>query len=510
MAFKKLAKPAKVTGSVQQENIWEAVTDATSHTIVEARAGTGKTFTMIEALNRAPRNLSSCFVAFNKSIAEELATKVPQHSRACTLHSLGNAAIRSAGFKPKLNQYKTHNLIEKIYGRQLDRNIISSLAKVTSFAKNTMLENPTPETLKEVAFECGVDDRLGPDMMAGVPEILEDSKTTLHEIDFDDMIWLPVVNNLPLPQYDILAVDEAQDLNKVQQQLSLRAGKRILLVGDPYQSIYGFRGADSDSIANMENYLDATDLGVDAFPLTISRRCPHAAVNLVRSLVPDFEALPKAVQGSVETGSVGDLFDTIADGDMILSRVNAPLLSLAYRLLRRDIPCKVQGRDIGEGLRLLIAKIEPDASASIETLLSKAIDWEQNEQHRILAAFKYGVEAKLSVLQDRFDCIRSLSEGCSKVSDIIARIKTLFADVSVKDSKGLVLLSSIHKAKGLEADHVWVAEPSKVPHPMAKSKNDQDQERNLAYVLGTRFKLSITFLGDIPEIYNYNGGLHSA
>lgn len=508
MPFKKVAPAPRIVGSPQQQNIWAAVVNDTSHTIVEARAGTGKTFTMIEALKKAPRNLSSCFVAFNKSIADELATKVPQHSRACTLHSLGNTAIRSAGFKPTLDSYKSYKIIEELYGKHIHRSIISALAKVTSYAKNTLKSELTPERLKELAFESGVDDRLGPDMLAGIPEVLRESAEQTHTIDFDDMIWLPIVNDLPLPQFDLLAVDESQDLNRVQQQLAMRAGRRIILVGDPFQSIYAFRGADSDSIANMEKYLGETPLGVDAYPLTVSRRCPKQAVALVRRLVPDFEALPDAMEGDILTGSTEDLFDSVADGDMILSRVNAPLLSLAYRLLRKDIPCKVQGRDIGEGLRLLIAKIEPDHNASINTLLSKAHDWEQREQSRILSAYKYGVEAKLSVLQDRFDCVRSLSEDCKTVGDIAARIKSLFADVSNKDSKGLVLLSSIHKSKGLEADHVWVAEPSKVPHPMAKTASDMDQERNLAYVLGTRFKQTITFLGEVPEIYAYTGGKH--
>ena len=64
-------------------------------------------------------------------------------------------------------------------------------------------------------------------------------------IDFDDMIWLPVVLDLPQRKFDRVFIDECQDLNRSQIELSLRAVKpdgRILAVGDPHQAIYSFRG----------------------------------------------------------------------------------------------------------------------------------------------------------------------------------------------------------------------------------------------------------------------------
>lgn len=500
MPYQKIAPASKIVGSPQQDIVWGAISKDSENIVVDARAGTGKTLTMIEGLKKVPSSKSSCFVAFNKSIATELTEKVPKHSRACTLHSLGNAAIREAGYRPQLNQYKTHDLIEKFFGRSyLSKPQVNALAKLIGYCKNTGTDPLITPNLLELAFSLGIDDWITTEMYHSVNRIMSDSMGMTHVIDFDDMIWLPIVLNLPIRKYDFLVVDEAQDLNRIQQSLALYAGRRIVIVGDVYQSIYAFRGADVESMRNMTGFLDSNG-GVATYPLTVSRRCPKAAVRLVRPIVPDFECLDDAIEGEIKEATVEKMLDVVKGGDMVLSRVNAPLLSLAYRLLRREIPAKIQGRDIGEGLRSLINRLESDSNATVTELLAKLKEWEEIESSRILAAYRHNVEAKLMVLQDRIDCIRSLTEGFTKVGQVTDRITSLFTDDRDVNRKS-VLLSSVHKAKGLEADHVWVANPEVLPHPMAKTSADIQQEHNLAYVAGTRFKKTITFLGKVPEVF---------
>ena len=79
-------------------------------------------------------------------------------------------------------------------------------------------------------------------------------RRNLAMIDFDDMIWIPLVENFPLPQFDVLFVDEAQDFNEMQRQMILRCvgNNRVVIVGDRNQAIYGFRGADSNSISILK------------------------------------------------------------------------------------------------------------------------------------------------------------------------------------------------------------------------------------------------------------------
>src|SRR5690606_15545707 len=70
-------------------------------------------------------------------------------------------------------------------------------------------------------------------------------------LTYDDQCWLPIVNDWGVEQYDAVFVDEAQDLSPARRELVRRALKdngRLFVVGDRYQAIYGFAGADIDSL----------------------------------------------------------------------------------------------------------------------------------------------------------------------------------------------------------------------------------------------------------------------
>ncbi len=71
-------------------------------------------------------------------------------------------------------------------------------------------------------------------------------------------------------------VDEAQDLNTCQTEIAIKLGKkgRILGVGDPKQSVYGFAGADCNSYENFRTRINAIEL-----PLSIRYRCPWSHIN---------------------------------------------------------------------------------------------------------------------------------------------------------------------------------------------------------------------------------------
>ena len=88
-------------------------------------------------------------------------------------------------------------------------------------------------------------------------------------------------------------------------------------------------------------------------------------------------------------------------------------------------------------------------------------------------------------MQDRHDCLLAFAEGAATVDDVTRRIEAVFTDD--RNGKG-IKLSSIHKAKGLEAKRVFLLEPhgATVPHPMAKTSWQREQEMNLRYVAITR------------------------
>src|SRR5699024_9201295 len=86
---------------------------------------------------------------------------------------------------------------------------------------------------------------------------------------------------------DYVLVDESQDLSILQQYFvrQLDTGSnRFIFVGDKYQAIYGFAGADTHSIDNIKKNFILKEL-----PLNICYRCPENVIKLAKDIVPTIE-----------------------------------------------------------------------------------------------------------------------------------------------------------------------------------------------------------------------------
>lgn len=497
------------------------------HIIVEARAGTGKTFTLVEgvkriyqgatkgvigshqqemvweAMLRGSKPESACFVAFNRSIADHLATLIPSGCSAMTLHSLGRSAI-AKHFKLRrdsIKGYCTSMIIENITGidiremRKEKKNLVTALTRLTELCKLT-LSNPSEETLRTLCGRYDVEiDGIEDDVLNLVPEILKKSReisTTSPVIDFADMIWLPCVLDLKVDKYDLLLVDEAQDLNRCQQALAMRAGRRLVMCGDPKQAIYGFAGADTESMTRMQGILEA-DGGCTHLPLTVTRRCGQEIVKLAQQECPEFEAFPTNPLGEIEYDMPqSEALAEMNDGDMVLCRTNAPLVSLVFRLIRSKKKANIQGRNIGESLWEFIEGLGASNLIDLEVRLD---EYYQREREKLQAS-KWATEAQEIALSDKVQCVKALSQEASLKSKVVLEIKYLIDSIFSDTTKDGVRLSSVHRAKGLEARRVFIIEPGKLPHPMAKSDWQKEQERNLWYVAVTRAIEYLIFVQD--------------
>ena len=221
-----------INGTTEQEAIWNAIENTESHVFVNAGAGTGKTFTIVEGANRISGQ-SAAFLAFNKSIATELQERLPADVEAKTFHAFGFAAIRNAGIKTKVNNYKVNQIIKDLLGADYH---IAPLKKLISLVKGSMVSGGDKSSIRalideyNIQFESQREEDLA---INSVNTILSMCSSQTHHIDFDDMVWMPLVNNYPLPTYDILFVDEAQDFNESQRELISRCvnGGRCIIVG---------------------------------------------------------------------------------------------------------------------------------------------------------------------------------------------------------------------------------------------------------------------------------------
>jgi superfamily I DNA/RNA helicase len=343
---------------------------------------------------------------------------------------------------------------------------------------NVELENDNGTSYRREVFD------LVPRVLERCLDVQRDGK-----IDFNDMIWLPVVLNLPVCRYDLLLVDEAQDLNRCQQELAKKAGARLIFCGDDRQAIYGFAGADSESMNRLQTDLTLTSVGCVELPLTVTRRCGKAIVADAQKIVPDFSAHESNGEGTISYMSFSEEYSqsnpcyrtSIRAGDMALCRVNAPLVSQCFKFIREGRKATIQGRDIAQGLITTVNKMR---ASSVEHLIEKLEDWAQKEIARE-SVKRNPNEDKIIAVQDRLDCLICFTEGSTTIQDVIRRIEAIFTDD--KHAPG-IRLSSIHKAKGLEAKRVFFLRPEGAgcPHPMARTPWQQAQEQNLCYVAVTR------------------------
>ena len=495
-----------VSGSPEQEAFWYELQTGESHIMLEARAGTGKTFSCIEGCQRylaENHRAKIAMVAYNRSIAKELQSKVPEEVTACTMHSLGYAPIRHR-WQPKVNKWKTKNILEDLLGvsfLELGIPFQISMRKVVSLAKNILLDFSTENYSREFDsmvshynLQLSGDEKRIKDLL---PRVLEASMQCTSEIDFDDMIWLPIVLNMKLQKFDVLFVDEAQDLNKARQHLAMRSlakDGRLIAVGDPKQAIYGFTGADAYSMRNLANMLS----NVIIYPLTVTRRCPKSHVKLAQEIVKDIKPMDDAPEGTIKNMSSNEAMDTMKGGDLVLCRMNAPLMKVAYSLIQKDTPVTIQGRDIGAELANLCRKVvKGNVNSSIMIFLTALDSYYLKEVERLdrKAATSQVSVTQYEMLRDKVACLQIISEGLDTVDHLVKRIKSLFSDGDeLGQRKRKVILSSVHRAKGLEAHTVYIVEPEKMPHPMAQLEWEIEQEYNIKYVAMTRSMDTLIFI----------------
>jgi DNA helicase-2/ATP-dependent DNA helicase PcrA len=462
-----------MTPSLYQQAIYSWIREGTGHAVVEAVAGSGKTTTLVAALNEMKGK--PLFCAFNKHIATELARRAPGNTTVSTIHSLGFAAIRKAFRNVEVDAQKTRKIVTDLMGDDFDdRAARIATENLVSLARLT-LDDDLDAIIDHYSLDCNGDREW---ILETVPEVLRRDREETDTIDFDDMVYLPAALSLKPQQYDWVAVDEAQDLNAAQRELALSAcspGGRVCAVGDRFQSIYGFAGADTSSIPLLTEKLHAKSL-----PLSICYRCPTSHLDLARQIVPHIEARPGAPKGVVADYNLDEVVRKLAPGDLFICRVNAPLAEVCLALIRAGKKATLRGRDIGTNLVNLVKKVNRSVSGDIEKCLERFATYLEKETLKLTIEKKDG---QADALRDRVETIYALADGVDTTQGLVNRIETIFSD----DVDGIVC-SSVHRAKGLEADRVAIYLPNLMPHPRAKEGWEMQQEMNLKYVSVTRAK----------------------
>ena len=477
------------------ENIFAAIRSNTN-VLVQAVAGSGKTTTLLECLRLCEGKV--IFLAFNASIRDELTDRVERlglrNVEVRTINGLGYAAYADwrGGYANAVVDDKGAKVEAAVRAVVPDSDgwLRPLVGKMVSYAKAAgLIPEGVPGTRAGLVADT---EKVWADMVAHqdteVPDsvpfvvLVEYARAALRVglrnlsvVDFDDQIYMTSAYDCPVSGFDWVFVDETQDLNCLQQEVVARAVRgNVVAVGDVNQSIYGFRGADPEAMANMVKRFGMTEM-----PLHVTYRCDRAIVAAAQQWVPHLTARPEAGEGVVDLDGVSldKAVAAMRSGDMVVSRYNASLAKAANALLRARIPCKIKGKDIGAGLMALIRKMR---ATTVADLVKRLSAFRASEVAKFMAADKGSMAVAVA---DKVDTLLVFCEGTETIAEVEAALKGMF--VKKTDAKSVVTLSSIHKAKGLEADRVWALNFGAIPK-FAKQDWQIQQERNLLYVAVTR------------------------
>lgn len=501
--------------------------DGNKRFLTEGFIVTHNSSTIVKSLEYIPRKDTVLFLAFNKSVVEELKKKVSSNVLVMTLHSLGYRILRnrhSSCEKPNFKKFDTiyDEIVEKA---DKYKKFFSKTYNVTSFkfylktlvnlvkANNIDFTNEK-EIIELMNFYDINVNKFNKDLTFKAIEIVCKKSLDIEKygVDFSDMIWIPIQREYK-DSYDYIFVDEAQDLNKSQMQLirNVTGPKtRVILVGDKFQSILGFAGSNTSSIDDINKMFQTKQL-----PLSICYRCPKSHIKEAQKLVPQIEAYDKNDEGIINVITEHDILSHIeSNDDMIICRTSAPLIETCLFLVQMGKKAYVKGGDLKEKILYEInsvkknynniidlkryfennvSKMEQDIKDLDEELMNKIDNIGDIQEIEYQKRQYYWKKKNIFFKLDLFLTILAFlkDNNIQSILQLTNRIEEIFSE-----TKDAICCSTIHKSKGLEANNVFLLYPHLLPHPIMKGTTDwqNQQETNVEYVAKTRAKKKLLYV----------------
>lgn len=435
--------------------------------MLNALAGTGKTSTL-EMLEGVVKQKPILYLVFNKRNADEATQRMSSTTTVRTFNSLGHRIwAATTGKSPSLDTKKTYNIFRSIVDEtkgeaskaiwgcydQVKHSV--EMAKATGYVPEGSI-GINKSLISQSGFHSTLDEE--PDDLVSelTDTILRKSITQAYEgkIDYNDQVYMSALWGGNYPKFPLTLVDEYQDLNPVNHEMIRRlvGNRRLIGVGDPNQNIYGFRGAKAGGMAAATNGYSMQNLD-----LSISFRCPEAIVRNARWHVPHFKWFNTGGETGVRDNYHASDFEP---NSVFICRNNAPLFSLAFKLIASGHGINMVGSEIGPRLVTTLRKLGDEQIGQLQALA--AVDgW---------LAVKLAKESKSA--PDMAECMRIIIRQGSTLGTAVAYAEHLFKQ------RGAIQLLTGHKSKGLEFPLVYHLDP----HIIGESP----QDRNIRYVIQTR------------------------
>ncbi|XP_028670046.1 F-box DNA helicase 1 isoform X1 [Erpetoichthys calabaricus] len=478
---------------------------------IMAFAGTGKTFTLIKYAQQRP-HLHFLYVAFNKSVAEQAARTFPPNVDCRTIHSMAYQAVGKKYQRlKKLNVFglkafslnwvlpkgrggfvKAKCVAQTLQNFFASKDDIINTEHVPVRCKNTqgMVEMVLhSEKLKIVEDANGIWEKM---------KQLQEMRESAFHMPHDGYLKLWQLSRPCLHKYDVIFIDEAQDCTPaiIDIVLSQPCGK--ILVGDPHQQIYTFRGA-----INALSEVPHTHI----FYLTQSFRFGPEIAYIGATILDVCKNVKKTLVGGFQEGSVQG---STKGKTAILCRCNSTVFDEAVKVTEGTEQVKIH---IIGGLKNFGLEKIKDIWALLQSVHCKEEIRDRFIQHFVhhggfKGLKKYAVEAEDCELEVKIALVEKYN---FRIPELVKRIHDCFVgDASFADC----ILGTVHKAKGLEFDTVKVTNDfSRVPcarHNLARIPRfsvemTPDDEWNLLYVAVTRARKCLLMTKSIENLITLAG-----
>ena len=424
----------------------------------------------------------------------------------------------------------------------------ASLRELASEIEWAKVLEISPDTYQEAAIAASRSVRLpnskseseNLEIVAKVYEAYESLKKQERALDFEDILLLTVgmleedrgVRERVRDQYRFFTVDEYQDVSPLQQRLlNLWLGNReeICVVGDAAQTIYSFAGATSNFLLSFKTRFP----NAQTFRLSRGYRSTPEIINTANQILRSANLISDHGNELSSANSHGDKplingFNTSGDeiafvvgavvknisagvdsSDIaILARTNAQLDQIKSALNNAKVASQIRSGerffdrvDVRDAMRVIrsASVLPPEGGDWYEDLVSVLRPFGDadyvNGFLRLAREMKEG-----SVELDSADLISpSNSKAKSSMRTFLRELEDRAEQNNPPTLPG-VTLSTLHSAKGLEWNHLYLIGVSDGLLPMSNS-NDLNEERRLFYVGVTRAKqnIQITYAGKPSE-----------
>ena len=510
------------TPSQTQIDLCDFIEHKIGNATVESRAGCGKSKTIELMVHFVPSGKKVLVVCFNKHIAENLTEKFNSHDfnvDVMTYHSLGNKILSCKKHLSIKNNFKENKYKEYIsqhihelnpeYTNLNKANQIAykhNLEKLIDFARYNLMQSA--KEIKKISDKYGVN--LVSNECVAVKKILTWGCNNISSYDYQDMIWLPyelgINGNIFSLQYDYIFVDEAQDSSLAQQNLiniCTKRNTRLIIVGDSFQTINSWCGSDNEAFEKFHNKPNTT-----RFCLNTSYRCAKKIGELAKTIVSDFNTMENAEEGEV---NYNVSIDKIKQGDMVLCRLTAPLVDLHLQLINKKIPSRIKGIEIGNNLKEIVNNSKgKDVIEIISESEKNLIDrWIKISETNDISLKDASSENEIMIGYDMLLTLNIISKGLFTKEQLLNRIEELLINYSENDTEdsSKIHLTTIHRAKGLENNNVFILCNSLMPSRFAHRDWEIKAEQNLIYVAYTRAKKTLNFISEkeFPPSLSYSG-----